>query len=66
MEYLNRAYDHSMKDDRKAFVDEMTVWLRDLTSCVKGDTWETEILQQALRLTVDKISALRDSFIKQT
>jgi hypothetical protein len=66
LDYLNRAYDHSMKDDRKAFVDEMTVWLRDLTSCVKGDTWETEILQQALRLTVDKISALRETFIKQS
>lgn len=66
IDYLNRSYDHSMKDDRKAYIDELTVWLRDLMNCAKGDTWETEILQEALKLTIDKLSGLRDSFTKQS
>ena len=64
IDYLNRAFDHSMKDDRGIFIDELTQWLKDLNSSVKGDTWETEILQHALRLTAEKIGAFRTVFIK--
>ncbi|MCX6131348.1 MAG: hypothetical protein NTX25_20090 [Proteobacteria bacterium] len=64
LRYLNHAFDHSMKDDRKAYLDEISVWLRELISSVKGDTWETEILEQALRLTADKVSSFRSEFVR--
>jgi len=65
LSYLNRSYDHSMKDDRKDFFDELRRWLEELPQHVKGDTWETEILHQALRLTADRLTSLRQSFVSQ-
>ncbi len=64
LDFLNRSFDHSMKDDRKAFVSEISDWLQDLKSHVKGDTWETEILREALDLTGDRIKAVKDQFIR--
>lgn len=64
LNYLNRSFDHSMKDDRKIFVEEIIAWLQSLKSHAKGDTWETEILREALDQTCERISAVKDQFIR--
>ncbi len=61
--FLNHSFDHSMKDDRKQFIDELIDWVQGLKSHVKGDTWEAEIMTQALGLTFDRLSQLRSGFI---
>lgn len=66
LEYLNKSFDHSMKDDRKDFVDELQTWLQDLGQHAKGDTWETEIMQQALHLMSERVKTCRDVFIRST
>lgn len=61
--YLHRALDNSMKDDPKAYIDELVVWLNDLKSHAKGDTWETEILREALGTIAERLAGLREHFI---
>ncbi len=64
LSYLNHSFDHSMKDDRTIFVEELTEWLQSLKEHVKGDTWETEILQQALRLMSERVQSYKEAFIR--
>jgi hypothetical protein len=63
LEYLNRALDHSIKEDRKVFVDDLQSWLSELQQHVKGDTWETEILTEALSVLKERVGELRERFI---
>ncbi len=63
LEYLNRAMDHSIKEDRKVFIDDLQSWLSELQQHVKGDTWETEILTEALVVLRERIGTIRDRFI---
>lgn len=65
LEYLNHSFDHSMKDDRRVFIEDLIQWLLSLKNHVKGDTWEAEILSQALSLTADKVRSFKDRFVGQ-
>lgn len=62
--YLNRALDHSIKEDRKVFIDDLLSWLTELQQHVKGDTWETEILGEALTVLSERLVVLRGRFVK--
>lgn len=66
LDYLKKTFDHSMKDDRRAFLDELFAWLAELGQHVKGDTWETEIMQQALNLTAERVRACQENFMRST
>jgi len=64
LEYLNRTMDHSIKEDRTVFIDDLLSWLTDLKQHVKGDTWETEILSEALTVLSERLSVLRTRFVQ--
>jgi hypothetical protein len=53
-----------MRDDREKFINDLTRWLDDLALHVKGDTWEAEILTEALRRTKSRIEEAREGFLK--
>ena len=64
IDYLNKLYDHSMKDDRQKFFDDLLTWLDDLDKHVKGDAWEVDILSEALRVTTTRLQEVRREFLK--
>ncbi|MBC7661505.1 MAG: hypothetical protein H7249_17550 [Chitinophagaceae bacterium] len=66
LEYLDRAMDHSLKEDRKVFIDDLLSWLTELQLHVKGDTWETEILREALTVLSERLGVLRERFMNPT
>ena len=41
---LNKLLDHSRLEDLKTFVEDEIKWITTLKPCLKGDTWEVEIL----------------------
>ena len=63
--YLNYSYDHSMKDDKEKYIEDLLTWLKELESCPKGDTWETEIMAPAVAKTHEVVLKVRDSFVGQ-
>mgnify|MGYP001612242466 CR=1 FL=1 len=63
LEYLNRAMDHSLKEDRTVFMTDLLSWLTELQQHVKGDTWETEILREALTVLSERLVVLRERFV---
>ena len=36
VEHLKHSYDHSMKDDKLKFIEDLLAWIKDLESCPKG------------------------------
>lgn len=64
LEHLRHSYDHSMKDDKSTFMNDLIGWLQELGKHVKGDTWEVEILSQALDLTIERLEKLKATFAK--
>ncbi len=63
LEFLNHSFDHSMKDDKRQFLDELIDWVQGLRGHVKGDTWEAEIMSQALALTSERLKSLKIQFV---
>lgn len=63
VEYLEKLYDHSMHEDPNNFFDEIVEWLGSLTKHIKGDTWEMEILKQALSVTSTRLINVKKDFI---
>jgi len=63
LERLNKLFDHSMKDDKEKYLSELQVWLGELKDGIKGDTWETEILEEALRLTSERLNRVSQRFL---
>ena len=66
VEYLGRQYDHSMTEDPADFYEEIYTWLEGLVTHVKGDTWETEILKQALTVAKTRLADVKKDFISAT
>ena len=60
---LNHLYDHSMSDDREKYVANIISWLEELSKCAKGDTWEVEIMQQAVNYTKNRVEKAKDKFL---
>ena len=61
--HLEHTYDHSMKDDKEKYIDELLKWLDELKGCPKGDTWETEIMSQAVSKVFEKVQDAKSQFI---
>lgn len=62
--YLRTEFDNSMKDDPKQFVSDLNDWLLELKTSPKGDTWEVQILSQAIDTTIKKMAVVLPEFIK--
>jgi hypothetical protein len=65
VEYLVNLYNNSMKSDPDTFFNDKVAWLSGLTSHLKGDTWEIDILAQAIELTKKKLEAVKKKFMDQ-
>lgn len=64
VEHLQTTFNHSMKSDPKEFFEETLEWLKELKSHLKGDTWEVEILTQAIDVTQQKLLEAKSDFVK--
>ncbi len=64
--FLSKLYSHTMKDDRKTFFESLTTWLSGLTQHLKGDSWEIEIVEQAIHSTLKQLDQVRESFLADT
>ena len=63
LEYLNHQFDHSLKDNRRVFLDGLMQWIDELSSHIKGDTWEVDILNEAFSVIKKRLSAIEVSFL---
>lgn len=61
---LLKLYNDSMGDDPARFIDDTSRWLVDLRNHLKGDTWELDIMSQALIEVETRLATARDSIMK--
>ncbi len=64
VEHLLSSYNHSMKADPQEFFADTVKWLEELQGHLKGDTWEVEILNQAIKTTSQRILDSKAEFLK--
>ncbi len=64
VDHLTRLFAHTMKDSSQEFFDDLTKWLKELHKNIKGDSWELEILKQALVKTQNRLQEAKDEFIR--
>jgi hypothetical protein len=62
LEYLSDQYDNMMADDRKQYIASIKSWLEDLSSHIKGDRWEVDILKEALTVVKQRIEDVSNEF----
>lgn len=61
---LLRVFNDSMGDDGSRFIDELIRWVSDLRNHLKGDTWELDIMNQAMTEVSQRLQGIRDAFLK--
>lgn len=62
--YLRDLFNHSMSEKAPEFFEEILTWLDTLPDHLKGDTWEVEILSQAIATTRAKLLEAKTDFLK--
>ena len=63
--FLVNEFHHSMTDDPIKFFDETSNWLSGLKNVLKGDTWEVEIMTQAIIDTEHRLNDCKASFMQK-
>jgi hypothetical protein len=63
---LLKIFDDTMGDDPSKFVEDIQKWLVDLKGHLKGDTWELEIMNQALSEVEHRVGNVKQRFIDAT
>lgn len=63
---LVHQFDHSMFDDPQLFFDDIMTWLKSLKPVLKGDTWEVEIMAQALDKVEKRLLDARAAFLEKS
>ena len=61
--FLKGSFNHSMKEGADEFFNEIKGWLTGLSENIKGDTWEVEILDQALQSTLRRLDEAKTGFL---
>jgi hypothetical protein len=56
-------FHHSMTDDGATFFQETMVWLDQLVKAPKGDTWEIEIMVNAIQDVQNRVKNSRATFL---
>lgn len=62
---LIHEFDHSMTDDPKVFYSETEAWLKSLKDVLKGDTWEVEIMANAIDEIELRLADSKSGFLTQ-
>jgi hypothetical protein len=65
LDALLSLYHNSMSDECTTFYSDLSTWVGDLRNHLKGDTWETDIMNQALAEVAAQLNLLRDDFLKK-
>ncbi len=60
---LVKLYNDTMGEDAARFIDDICLWMADLHGHLKGDTWELDIMNQALAEVEGRLKAVRTSFL---
>ena len=60
---LQKFFNDTMADDAGKFVDETIGWVIDLKQHLKGDTWELEIMSEAVSQIAERLKLVRRDFI---
>lgn len=60
------CYDHSMSDSKENYLETTLKWLSELEKVAKGDTWEVEILEQAVAVVISRVNSIKAAFLKQS
>ncbi len=63
VEYLEKAFDHSMKDNAHEFCADLYRWLDELKRVLKGGNWEVEIMGKAIDSVVDRLHTIEPLFL---
>jgi hypothetical protein len=63
---LTKLFNDSMADDPEKFYDDLVTWLTELRSHLKGDTWEIDIMNQAVIEVQNRLVQTKNAFIKST
>jgi len=61
---LNKIFNDHMQDDASKFINELSRWVEDLRSHLKGDTWELEIMQETFAELGSKLKSLKEPFLQ--
>ena len=64
VDHLNNCFDHSMDDSKSDYLATTLKWLGELEKVAKGDTWEVEILEQAVAVVIARVKKIQDDFLK--
>jgi hypothetical protein len=60
---LTRMFHSQLGDDAGKFVDELSRWISELRSHLKGDTWELDIMNQALSEVLEHLEQVREQVV---
>src|SRR5690606_13787501 len=63
---LSRLFNDTMADDADKFLSEMRAWTDELKAHLKGDTWEVEIMAQALTEVQKRLDGVKGAFLAST
>lgn len=61
---LTKLFNDSMADEGEKFYDDLILWLTELRSHLKGDTWEIDIMNQAVVEVASRLTKVKAVFIK--
>jgi hypothetical protein len=61
---LVKIYNDTMGDEPERFIDDLGRWVNDLRNHLKGDTWELDIMGQALQEVASRLTGIRAAFLK--
>jgi hypothetical protein len=65
VKHLTDSFHHSMIDDPEDYMNETFAWIADLKKFLKGDSWEIEIMGQALDLVVKNLNEIKPKFLEK-
>jgi hypothetical protein len=62
---LRQGFAHSMKDHPRDYCKELTSWIDELKSLVKGGNWEVEIITKSLDAVRERIVRIEPTFVSE-
>ena len=62
--HVTKLYSHTLGSDAGHFVDDLCGWLNDLRNHLKGDTWETEIMDQVIGAVQRHLLVIKPQFLQ--
>jgi hypothetical protein len=58
-------FHNSMIDEPSKFFNDLSSWVKDLRNHLKGDTWEVDIMSQAISEVHDNLEKIEKTFLEK-